>query len=240
MALSKSIVQGRDFKHAIYERPTYKVDEKELHVYIGSDGTPWDRNRPATDPTPRNPLALRLMLADPARAIYVGRPCYHGTGSSMKCASDAWTSARYSEQVIASVSMVIENYVEEHQVERVVLIGYSGGGAIAALLAARLSRVSTLITIAANLDTSAWTTAHSYKPLLGSLNPANADPVPEDIRQFHLYGTLDTNVPHATTLAFLALNSSAEVIEYANFTHICCWESVWSDDLFKLLGKPDD
>lgn len=239
-ALGKTIMRGRNFEHAVYEKHKDAVSSRELHIYIGSDGTPWDQNRHAADPTPRNPLALRLMLADAGPAIYLGRPCYHGVGSIEECTSPLWTSARYSEPVIASMAAVIKDLSDERRVDRVVLIGYSGGGAIASLLAARLGNVSTLITVAANLDTDAWTTAHSYEPLFASLNPAQTGPIPQGVRQIHLYGASDSNVPHETTLAFLARNSNARAIEYPDFTHACCWESVWSRTLSALLLEPDD
>ena len=57
-----------------------------LHVYLEGDGVPWiTRTLIALDPTPRNPLALRLMALDPAPALYLARPCYNGTAKAPGC-----------------------------------------------------------------------------------------------------------------------------------------------------------
>ena len=152
MSINKSVVTGGRFEHAVYEKSASVSNAETLHVYIGSDGTPWRGNRPASDPTPRNPLALRLMLIDPAPAIYIGRPCYHGLAQDPDCNESVWTSARYSADTVDSMAAVIAGYSAEH----IILIGYSGGGSIAALLASRLEKVRSLLTIAANLDTAAW------------------------------------------------------------------------------------
>jgi len=49
------------------------------------------------------------------------------------------------------------------------LIGYSGGGATAALIAARRDDISRLITVAGNLDHDKWTQLHTITPLTHSL-----------------------------------------------------------------------
>ena len=137
--LEKTLVQGLQFDHAMYEKSGANVQSKALHIYIGGDGTPWDRNQPAADPTPRNSLALRLMLVDLEQSIYLGRPCYHNANGNPECTSRMWTFARYSESVVASMAAAIEKLSAERGVENVVLIGYSGGGVVASLLATRLA-----------------------------------------------------------------------------------------------------
>ena len=53
----------------------------------------------------------------------------------------------------------------------IALAGYSGGGAMAALIAARRPDTVCLVTVAAPLDTGAWTQAIGVSPLRTSLNP---------------------------------------------------------------------
>jgi pimeloyl-ACP methyl ester carboxylesterase len=59
---------------------------------------------------------------------------------------------------------------------RLTLVGYSGGGTIAVLLAARRSDVAEVITVAANLDVGYWTQRDGLSPLTGSLDPAGGNP----------------------------------------------------------------
>jgi pimeloyl-ACP methyl ester carboxylesterase len=57
-------------------------------------------------------------------------------------------------------------------VDRLILIGFSGGGALAALLAERRNDVAGLVTVAANLDLDQWVRAKNLTPLRESLDPA--------------------------------------------------------------------
>ena len=71
-------LSGAGFQHLAFRNDRYSADGS-LHVYIESDGSPWlSANVVSTDPTPRNPLMLRLMAEDPTSSIYLGRPCYLG------------------------------------------------------------------------------------------------------------------------------------------------------------------
>ena len=228
IGLNKTVVNGHDFQHAIYENAAATSNTGSLNVYIGSDGTPWNLVIPSEDPTPRNPLTLRLMMQDSEPAILVGRPCYHGLSGSDGCNEDIWTSARYSPAAVASMAEVIERYLAHHSYESVKLIGYSGGGTLAALLAAELDHVTTLLTVAANLDIDAWTSYHDYEPLHGSLNPAQQPPLPESVRQVHYFGARDPNVPMSTADRYFQVNRAAERHEIADFDHVCCWEKMWS------------
>src|SRR5689334_2705067 len=66
---------GATFRHRIYRREALDPDASGvLHVYIEGDGQPFlSPTAVALDPTPREPLMLRLMALDPARSLYLGR-----------------------------------------------------------------------------------------------------------------------------------------------------------------------
>lgn len=199
-----------------------------LHVYFSGDGSPWiGRTRIAKDPTPRNPVALRLMAIDPNPRLYLGRPCYHGLLNSSGCSPALWTSARYSETVVRSMAAALQTFIERKGIEHVVLIGYSGGGVLAWLLAERVPRVRTLVTIAANLDIDAWATRHRYTKLGDSLNPAARLPLPKGIAQLHLAGNSDTNVPPSLVRAALTAIDAKNQPWVLDGDHRCCWESHW-------------
>ncbi len=224
----RRVVRGTAFRHVIYQ-PADRRPGSQLHVYIEGDGRPWsNRHTVAPEPTPGNPLMLRLMRQDPAPSIYLGRPCYFGLASDPGCTSAKWTWERYSREVITSMKAALTQVNPPGPAQRLVLFGHSGGGTLAMLLARQLSATVAVVTVGGNLDTDAWTRYHSYTPLHRSLNPATDVPLPASILQWHYVGLRDRRVPPALTRAYAALHAHARVIEVADYDHDCCWERDWS------------
>lgn len=222
-------VTGDPFVHRVFRNGR---SGEVLHVYIEGDGRPWrTRNRVALDPTPDNPLMLELMTLDSAPALYLGRPCYFGVADA-HCSPFWWTDRRYAGVVVASLDQVIDRYAADHA--GIVLIGHSGGGALAMLLAQRRSDVLAVVTLAGNLDTGAWAARHGYTPLSGSLNPAEQPPLESGIRQFHLVGAHDEVITPAMLEAALDGRSGAELRVIADADHTCCWRDLWPDVLAEV------
>jgi len=239
LGLHREIVEGRGYAHAVYARAP--AGGESLHVYLESDGSPWiGETRVAEDPTPSEPVALELLRADPSPAVLLGRPCYHGLKPASGCDPRLWTSARYSEEVVASMASAVQRVAERHRARRLVLIGYSGGGTLAMLLAERLANVRALITIAGNLDTDAWTRLHGYTPLTGSLNPARRAPLPPAIAQLHLAGGRDRNVPAALIEPVVRRQPKAQLRVYDDADHACCWTRRWPQVLAEVAGLGED
>jgi pimeloyl-ACP methyl ester carboxylesterase len=197
-----------------------------LHVYIEHDGTPWIDNRiVAEDPTPRTPFALELMGRDTGSRLLLGRPCYFEPETA--CDPMLWTHRRYSPEVIASMVAALRSFLAQHPFRRVLLIGYSGGGTVAWLMAARLPETAGVVTVAANLDIDAWTRVHGYSSLTGSLDPASLPPLPPGIVQVNYFGGRDPNVPPSVFQSFGRHHPEATLIEIATFDHVCCWIERW-------------
>lgn len=214
---------------------------QSLHVYIEGDGSPWVQStRIALDPSPRRPLALQLMRKDHlADTLYLGRPCYFNHNryglADPNCHFRLWTSDRYSETVVSSMTQALNTTLSSHTYTEVILIGYSGGGTLAILMAQHLQIPVKVITVAANLDTDAWTTHHGYTPLYGSLNPARVV-TSQGIAQIHLRGRNDKTVPPGLNEEFLArLGQKQDVIE--EFDHACCWLEAWPELLIQSLKR---
>jgi hypothetical protein len=218
-----AVVSGTTFQHVVFEQA--RRPSRALHVYIDGDGTPWAGWRPAMDPTPRNPLLLRLMALDPHPSVYLGRPCYHGLSQSPPCSSVLWTSERYSEAVVSSMAAALRGVLRAGGFERLAWFGYSGGGAIAVLLAPRFAETTDLVTFAANLDIDAWADRHGYSRLVGSLNPARQAPLPARIRQRHYAGGKDRVVPKDIVVRGPIDRDTVVVIP--SYDHTCCWETLW-------------
>ena len=120
------------------------------------------------------------MRADKQAKILIGRPCYYLSARQRPsvCSNALWTSDRYSEQVVQAMRTLIAQQINRYAPKRVTLIGYSGGGTLATLIANDLTAVDVLVTIAANLDVDAWIKQHGYSPLSRSINAGNFPRLP--------------------------------------------------------------
>jgi pimeloyl-ACP methyl ester carboxylesterase len=236
---SREILTGSGYRHVVYARGAVTAAAgASIHIYIGGDGRAFiGRDRIARDPTVYPDPGLQMMLQDEAPAYYLARPCYHGTVADEGCSPLLWTTQRYSQDVVNSVASVVSALQERHPDSDLRLFGYSGGGVIALYVAAQTPGITEVITVASPLDTNAWAAYHSYTPLTGSLNPAQAPPWPAQLRQIHLLGADDSNVPPQINAVFRdgveAAATPAEFIVIEGQGH-CCWSQSWGRILFDL------
>lgn len=235
LAFSRKIVTGQSFTHVVWSNDIPRASRSTLHVYIEGDGSPWVAGVPAADPAPRQPMALHLMAVDAAPAVLVGRPCYHVNKQPGNCGVRQWTEARYSKTIVASMASAIEQLRIDGGYRSVVLIGYSGGGVLATLIANTIEPVDAVITVGANLDTSAWTAHHGYTSLAASENPADSLPPANHAVYVHYIGRNDAVVPSATRDAYFANHAYARDIVVDDFGHVCCWKNDWSRLLSEAL-----
>lgn len=231
----RSEVEGLAFRHAVYWPPDFSLSTGPVHVYLAGDGVPYVRRTlPAADPTPRRPVVLDLMALDPAPRLLLGRPCYHGLARTQGCSPDLWTRARYGKQVVASMAGALGRLLPD--APPLVLIGFSGGGALAVFLARCLPNVVGVVTLAGNLDTDAWTDLHGYSRLAGSENPVHGAKLPPRVKQLHLAGRDDRIVPPALILtAVSSLGGQVQVLPAT--THQGGWRSHWPGTL-REIGFP--
>ncbi|MBI1206701.1 MAG: alpha/beta hydrolase [Azospirillum sp.] len=206
---------------------------ERLIVYIEGDGLAWlNKTRLSGDPTPRDPVALELATKDPGRAVlYLGRPCqYTDNDSARGCTAKYWSSHRFAPEVIDATTAVIDEVKRRTGARTVVLIGYSGGADVAALVAGRRSDVAALATVAGPLDHRAWTSWHQVSPLTGSLNPADETARTAALPQVHFVGADDEVVPAAIVKSYLAragLDAGSALVVVPGTDHHCCWPEQW-------------
>jgi pimeloyl-ACP methyl ester carboxylesterase len=203
------------------------VHDGVLRVYFGGDGRPWAGGAPASDPTGRYQLGLRLFRADPRAGAYLGRPCYQlEPDERAPCDPRLWTSGRYGPVVVDAMAVALRELRGRSGAERVELVGYSGGATLALLVAAREAYVERVITVAPLLDPEAWTAHHGLLPLTGSLSPLEA-PRQRGLEEWHLLGGQDTVVPQALARRYAARYPGARFRVIREFDHRCCWLEHW-------------
>ena len=205
------------------------VAGNHLRIYVEGDGRPWIREtRVSVDPTPSNPVLLRLMHNATHPAVYLGRPCYFGSATDKGCDKRWWTFDRISQVVIDSMCAAANQVSRQIGAESVQLIGYSGGGAIVVRMNECTDRLVSISTIAGNLDPEAWAEHHGYSPLtnLASLGPAAFRHI--DVTESHWQCRDDHIVPPAVTDNYFAARASAIRYVVDSCSHSMGWQQYWS------------
>lgn len=234
-----AIVTTGQFKHMVLIQG--EKNTSRLHVYIEGDGRPFsNRFQISTDPSPRHPLMLDLMSKDKTTSLYLGRPCYFTSSNPLmideQCNFHWWTDARYSDAVVTSMIDALRQNLKKYAFQGITLIGHSGGGTLATLMAERMPEVDQLVTLAGNLDTQAWARYHHYTPLNNSLNPATTIKSPAPSKQLHFMGAKDDNIPPSLSQEFLTrIGHQGKIIEEVD--HSCCWDSRWPELLVEINNQ---
>jgi len=213
-----------------------------LRVYIEGDGFAWkSRTTPSNNPTPRNPTGLKLAAADKqANVFYLARPCqFIGPPLPDNCRVNIWTQDRFSPVVIDAMSEALNQIVLRYPGVQLDLVGYSGGGNIAALLAERRSDVRSLRTVAGNLDVAYVNAIHHVTPMPTAENAIDRAPALRALPQIHYSGGADTTVPPAVARRFQqAVGGKCVQTEVVSgMEHGSDWEAVWPELLAQ--GVPE-
>lgn len=214
-----------------------KCDSKVMRVYIEGDGLSWiSRSRISDNPTPLNPLAAKLMNLDASECkVYLARPCQYVVDA--KCKQEYWINKRFSKEIIQTYTQALNSLKDRYKINSFVLVGYSGGGAIATLSATQRDDVSKLITIAGNLDIEKWVKIHNISPLEGSLNPADFSQKLQNIEQIHLVGTKDKVIPKEVFLSYKKRFTNQDNIKIyeADATHQKGWQKEYQQFLLEEI-----
>jgi len=202
-----------------------------LRVYIEGDGLAWaTRERPSSDPTPRRPVALQLAALDPyPNVIYLARSCQYIKPLPETCTPQWWTSERFSRRVVEVTNAALDALKRQTRTDQIELVGYSGGGAVALLVAASRGDIRNLRTVAGNLDTEAVNRLHRVSPMPESLNPADMAGSVSQLPQIHFAGVQDTVVPPSIASGFLqrAGGRCTRLVLRSEADHIVGWIEAW-------------
>lgn len=227
-------VETSYFKHLVIQNDDKKFNGPVV-VFIEGDGQPWEtRYRVAFDPTPDQPLMLHWFQQSEYASLYLGRPCYYGLVDPA-CAPYWYTHGRYSEQVVASMADALSQSVGDRPV---VLIGHSGGGTLAVLMAELLPNLLGVVTVAGNLQVASWVDYHNYSELLGSQDPESVIPQDRDIVEKHFYSANDRIILGEWVRAYSSVRANAESMILDAPDHNIGWKPYWhhiSDEIRTIL-----
>jgi len=206
--------------------------DRALTIYIEGDGQAWLlRTQPSPDPTPREAVGLALAAADPAtNVLYLARPCQFAPRAlSPRCDVAYWTGKRYAPEVVASLDAAVTHYASFVPNQPIRLVGYSGGGALAVLVAAGRHDVASIRTVAGNLDNEFVNRLHQVSAMPGSLDAVDVAQRVSAIPQIHFSGADDTVVPPTVAERFAAAagHDCARVVLVPGMAHESDWAARW-------------
>lgn len=204
-----------------------------LTIYVEGDGMAWrSRNEPSADPTPRKAMGLALAAADlTPNVVYLARPCqYTPRAANPSCEITYWTDKRYSEKIVRAINQAVAHYAAQVPGQRLHLVGFSGGGALVVLVAARRSDVASLRTVAGNLDHVAVNRHHKVSAMPESLNAIDVAKQVAAIPQIHFTGENDQIVPPFIAQRFVSIaGKCAQARLVQGMSHDDDWNRLWPE-----------
>lgn len=232
--LTKTYIQTKDFTLTAYGRISRPGED--ITVYIEGDGSAWlSPTLLSGDPTPARPLVLQMAASDPAGNVaYLARPGQYGAGFSPGCDALYWSDRRFSPEVVEAMNGAIDRLCAASRSRKIDLVGYSGGAAIAVLVAARRGDFTSLRTVAGNLDTEAVNRHHGVSPLAGSLNPIDEAGRLGRLPQRHFAGAKDTVIPPFVARSFLKQAGDPDgrrLVILEDVSHSRGWLERWGEIL---------
>jgi hypothetical protein len=205
---------------------------KPLRIYIEGDGVAWiSRTEPSLDPTPREATGLALAAQDPApNVVYLARPCqFTPMAMNPRCGIPYWTGKRFAADVIESMNDAVSRFAALTPGQPVELVGYSGGGAVAVLIAARRTDVVSIRTVAGNLDDEYVNRLHDVSPMPESKNAIDFASDVASIPQVHFSGASDDVVPPSVAQRFVNATGTrcARALTIPDLSHGSDWSARW-------------
>lgn len=200
---------------------------KHMRVYLEGDGHAWATgSQPSTDPTPHSSVMLKYASEDQGPAVYLARPCQFVMSSA--CNVGVWTGSRFSRAPTDVMNAGLDVLKSRFRVESFELVGHSGGGNVALVVAAMRSDVVQVQTIAGNLDPALWTQLHDLSPLIDPLMALQFRDKLAALPQRHIVGLKDTIVPPAIAYEYAKrLHGTCLEIASTTATHSTGFDDAW-------------
>lgn len=235
-------VAADPFSITVYERVHKKGGPAT--IYIEGDGLAWvSRHEPSMDPTPDYPVALHLATRDLSdNVIYMARPCQYSKmlDDTKPCPVEYWTSRRFSVEAMQSMNTVLDKLKDRYGFTGYNLVGFSGGGAVATLLAAKRHDILSIRTVGGNLDTALVNeNNHVSQMPADTLNPKDFAKDVANIPQHHFVGEWDKVVGENVYNSYRAAmgpSTCTRMSVVGEVDHVDGWVNRWPS----LLNEPVD
>jgi hypothetical protein len=228
MHMTPAYIPAGEFAILSYDRVIRRG--QPITVYIEGDGAESQDFSLKGDPTPVDPVGLRMAADDnTSNVVYLAQPCQYTDLTGVRACTEAlYTTHRYSPQILDAMGAALDNIKARHDAPSFNLVGFGGGAAIAVELAAVRDDVKSLKTVAGNLDTTVLAQGWKENPFAGSLNPVDAAPKVAHIPQTHSvaswdkarslqmienFMTAEGNPPTAAIGAPVALDAGENMVE---------------------------
>jgi len=229
IALDANFYEDDIYTEVFTIKSFFKIKDKNLPIkfYIEGDGFAWvNKKIVSSNPTPINPIALKLaVLDDYPNIVYLGRACQYVTNDN--CNNSYWTNKRFSQEAIDSINFAIDILKSRSNSEKIKLFGFSGGGAVAVLIASLRLDVDEITTVAGNLNHKLLHEYHNLPYMEDSLNPYDVAPLVSSIKQRHYVSSNDEVIPISVIESFIGSsinNSDIKIIDLIEPTHTHGWE----------------
>ena len=224
----------------VHGRERYDNLGGDLNIYLEGDGLAWvSRREPSRDPTPDNPIGLRLAALDSApNVVWLSRPCqYTSPKENPRCTAFYWTNGRFAPEIVDAIDLAITAAKLSARATKIHLTGYSGGGGLALLIAARRKDIASIRTVAGNIDHVAFTSFHRVTPMSQSLDPATVAKLINTIPQWHFFGEEDKVVPKLIGESYIKKAGTSNCLHMRvvpNVFHEKGWEMLWPQLLHEI------
>lgn len=229
----------RDIHAAPYILRAYeRIHERGgvANLYIEGDGIvgKYSSGRNA-DFTPVNPVALHLASKDNAQnLIYLARPCqYNGRIEyPHTCSNEEWQTNRFSQEVIESYNTALNEISRRYGIKGFNIIGYSGGAAIATMLAGSRRDILSVRTVAGIMDNTAYAQVADDFPISATRSATEHASDLVKIPQYHFVGGQDNTVTPSVLSTYLRAmppTNCVQTLLVQEAEHEAGWVDKWPE-----------
>jgi len=228
-SLIKKDISSNKFVFRTYGK--FEDINKVMKIYIEGDGLAWiNRRTISSDPSPINPIALKFASKDTNPNIfYISRPCQYNLELNKNCDKKYWTNERFSIEVVDSFNEIIDSLKKEFNFKDIEIIGFSGGAAIATLVASKRDDIKKITTIVGNLNHKLLHQIHNLTQTPESLNPINIAEKISHISQVHYIGGKDEIITIDIVNSFIKASKNSKNIKtilIKEASHTQAWDNI--------------
>lgn len=194
-------------------------DNNTLRFYISGNG----------NPTPKNPIALKLAENDDFQNIVVlTRPCQYNEKMSICSNESIWKENQYHPEIIQEMSELVLFYIKKYKPKHIEFVAIDSATPLAFSLAQKFSNTSKIITIGGILDVDSYAKENNFKNLHSSQTPMNNRLFLSRIPQIHYVNDDDkiATVENAERFVSKLINPKSAVVKIVRNIDHASWDSV--------------